>query len=227
MSEATNIVVYTAIFGGYDVLYPPAAVDPAVSYVCLTDDTSFTPPAPWELRKVTDGPSNPRRHARWCKVLSHRMFPCADVTIWHGGNVELLARPQDMLQYLADSDIATVRHNQRSCIYQEARACAQWKKDDHNVIKQQMARYRADGYPSHRGLSSTFVLLRRHLSPIRALNIRWWKEIANGSVRDQLSFDYVCWKLGIAPTYIPGTVFEGEHYRRHARHVRQTTSRCG
>jgi hypothetical protein len=51
--------------------------------------------------------------------------------------------------------------------------------------------------------------LRRHTQAVRAFNEAWWTEIVRGSWRDQLSFDYISWKLGISYVNFPLSLHEG------------------
>jgi hypothetical protein len=58
-------------------------------------------------------------------------------------------------------------------------------------------KYRQQGYPEHNGLVEDNFLMRRHNEPemIRFAE-EWWKNVLEFSRRDQLSFNYVAWKLG-------------------------------
>jgi len=84
-----------------------------------------------------------------------------------------------------------------------------------------MERYRALGYPSHNGLHAAFFIIRRNCDAMMDFNNMWWQEVKKGSVRDQLSFDYVCWEFGIKPKVIPGDMFNGPFYTRYAIHGRR------
>jgi hypothetical protein len=53
------------------------------------------------------------------------------------------------------------------------------------------------GYPKGKGLSETSAVLRKNTAKIVSFNEAWWSEISRGSRRDQLSFDFLVWKLGI------------------------------
>jgi hypothetical protein len=53
------------------------------------------------------------------------------------------------------------------------------------------------------------VILRRHTDAIRHLNEAWWNEIVRGSRRDQLSFNYVAWKLGLRYATFPLSLATG------------------
>ena len=62
-------------------------------------------------------------------------------------------------------------------------------------MRKQVDRYRKAGYPADNGLVSGAIIFRKNASPtVKKINEDWWREIESGSVRDQLSFDYVAWK---------------------------------
>lgn len=83
-------------------------------------------------------------------------------------------------------------------MYEEAEECIRLGKDLPEVIEKQMERYRKEGYKADNGLVVTNVLVRKHTDKnvIKLMNL-WWEEIERNSKRDQLSFNYACWKLGI------------------------------
>lgn len=209
--------VFTAIFSHYDHLRSPKIVNDAWDYTCICNPW-MSVPAPWRtsVRTTIDGP---RRSSRYYKILAHKTFPDTALTVWHGGNVQLIADPDRLLDIMGDKDIAIIRHPQRTSAYAEADACIRWGKGHARVIRLQMNRYRKEGF-SGKPLSAAFLIVRRHTDKIAALNSLWWKEVRNGSVRDQLSFDYSCWKLGIKPAVIPGGIFRGPHFLRHDGHAK-------
>ena len=162
---------------------------------------------------------SPRFSARHYKILSHKTFPDTTITIWHGGNVRLLTDPNDLLDIMGDSDIAILKHSLRNSPYQEAKECIALGKGRVSVIRAQMNRYRSEKFPGNT-LAAAFLLVRRHTAKVKKFNEVWYNEVKKGSVRDQLSFDYACWKVGIKPVIIPGDLFSGPHYTRHAEHVK-------
>jgi len=94
-----------------------------------------------------------------------------------------------------DELIKNVKHTHRSCIYEEAVACIQMRKDSSEIINSQMMRYGKEGYPPVNGLIAGRVIIRHHNNKkIISIMEDWWNEILNGSRRDQLSFNYVMWK---------------------------------
>lgn len=211
-----NLVVYTAITGRIsDELRLP--VEAAARYagqarfVCFTDRARYGDRlGPWEVRPpVWTHPSVPRRTARWHKANAHLLFPDADATAWCDGCFEMRVPPLDLLTLGfpdpgSGPDVSTFRHHERDCIYQEAEACKRLRKDDPATIDAQMARYRAEGFPAGLGLVETTCVLRRNTPEAAAFGAAWWAEMAAGSLRDQLSFNYVSWKLGMPYGVVDG-----------------------
>lgn len=196
-----RLVVYTAVFGGYDRLQP--ARFPSI---CLTDKTQ--PVANWEYVAVRSL-LPPVFISRQCKMFPWRFLGDYEYSIYHDGNIEMLSPPEVVLGYLKDSDIAVFAHPDRNCVYEEGRACIAQHKAKADEVNIQLAKYRRLGYPENNGLAACWVLVRRHTPAIMALSEFWWQEFLDGAPRDQLSFDYCCWKLGINYSTIPGNLFKG------------------
>ena len=211
------MIVYTAIFASFDRLRAPRIINPGWDYVCICNP-QIPVPAPWRI-SVCPQVRSPRFSARYYKILSHKTFPKTTITIWHGGNVQLRTDPTLLLDIMGDKDIAILRHSERTNVYHEGDICIDWKKDSAQVIRAQMSRYVAEGFDGN-PLSAAFLLVRRNTEQIKKLNEVWYNEVKNGSIRDQLSFDYSCWKLGIKPVIIPGNLFSGPHFVRHPEHAK-------
>jgi len=131
----------------------------------------------------------------------------------------MLIDPQEAVKrWLKNTDIAVFAHPNRNCVYDEAVVCARQKRAPAKIVEAHMARYRAEGYPRRNGLAACWVLIRRHTKAMERLNELWWEEWVSGAKRDQLSFNYVCWKLGVRYGIIPGNLFKGtsQHFRRAA-----------
>jgi len=143
--------------------------------------------------------------ARYYKILAHKHFPDADVTVWLDGNVRLLIMAKSVLKnYLADADLATFTHPDRECLYDEAAFCALRGKDSKEVLSKQTTAYRKAGMPAGWGLAETKCIVRRNVARMKGLNELWWQQIEKHSVRDQVSFPFACWKSGIRWRAIPG-----------------------
>lgn len=197
-------VVVTANIGAVDIPMENHVANPEFKYVMFTDDKSIKSSF-WNVKYIGREFKDPRRDARRYKWLIHKFFPGVQYSIWVDSNVTIMSELNAHIRmYLTDADIALVKH-WRDCIYEEGAACASVHLDSVKVINAQMEKLRQEGYPAHHGLHQTRVIIRRHTKEINALNEAVWEGIQEGSIRDQLWFNYVAWKMGIKINDIPGT----------------------
>lgn len=140
-----------------------------------------------------------RRENRKYKTLSHRWFPTSEWTIYLDGNIQLLISPKELIELCLSTNrnaaLYLFPHNQRSCLYAEAKTCLRHKSDNPKTIQRQIAKYKAEGYPTCNGLYWGGMLIRR--KGCEKVNSLWWTEICTGSCRDQISLPYVLWKTGV------------------------------
>ena len=217
-----NIIIFTCIFGDIkDRLRPLENVPSCVRLVAYIegvhkerqDDNGWTMmPAVWEHR------TNPRLRARRHKLSPHQLFPGATHSLWLDGCLTLTCDPNELIdEYLSnDIDICVFKHRQRQCIYDEARACKKLRKDDPVIIDRLMARYQKEGYPELNGLAETTAVLRAHNGRTVLFNNTWWTELRANSVRDQLSFDYLIWKMNYKYATFRGDRCTGPHFKWRA-----------
>lgn len=207
-----KIVVYTCITNDKDTL-KPLNKEKGVDYVCFSD--KLIKSDTWEIKKSTNDSSDPRRNARKHKILSHKYFPDYDYSIWVDGSIF----PSENIKRLIESlntDVGVFKHQDRDCLYKEAHTCIYYKLDEEDKILSQIDKYSREGYPEKNGLVESRVLVRKHTKEVNEFNELWWNELINGSRRDQISFNYCIWKLGMKYSIIPR---EGFVYKDH-RHER-------
>ena len=215
-----SLVIYTAIFGNYDILVPPKVVNKNIKYVCFTDKKMKC--YSWEIRVVKPEFKDPMRENRKYKILSHKYFEEYQYSIYIDGNFEiLLDLSQHIETLLGKNDIAVLRHPFRDCIYKEAKMCIKKKKDNVELIKKQMKRYKAEGYPKNNGLAANGLIIRKHTKQIKKFNEMWWNEVKNYSKRDQLSFGYIIYKLGLKYSLIPNSKSYSTKYVRYLSHKKK------
>lgn len=207
-------VVYTAIFGGKDVLHEPAYVPDGCDFVCFTDTPMES--SVWDVRVVEPTSDDPVRSAKVYKVLPHRFLSEYEQSLWIDGNFLLRGNIVTLLRHglrkhnIAFFDHAKNRLDPRNCVYDEAAAlidmAARGKyKDDPDLVRTQVEHYRSKGYPAQNGLVTAMVIARRHNEPdVVAAMEAWWEEITQWSRRDQLSFNYVAWTQDLAFSYLRG-----------------------
>ena len=206
------ITVYTSIIGNIDRLWSVPAAARDAKHVAFVDspkeefdiDTKLPVDTPvWEQR-LLEPQWNNRRTARHYKIVPHRYLD-GDVWIWVDGNVRLLTSPRKIVGELLVNDFATLKHPDRSCVYQELHTCRRLgvggKKENYDA---QEVRYKEEGMPAMWGLAETRVFIRRNNELMREFGEAWWYEIENYSLRDQIGLPYVCWKMSIRWDELPG-----------------------
>jgi len=194
-ADKEKMVVYTAITGNYDHLMDPLYVNENFDYICFTDDQSLKSDF-WEIRLMEDLNLDNIKKARRYKVLPHVYLKEYNCSLWVDANFQIRDNLEDYInEYIGNSSMICFDHPYRNCIYQEAEICIAIKKDSASAINPQINKYKNENYPKEQGLISSGLLFRRHNDPdvIKLMN-DWWNEIRMYSRRDQLSFNYVCWK---------------------------------
>lgn len=189
-------VVYSAVTGGYDGIKDPLYVDPEWDYILFTDDPDIRSDV-WRI-KVIENPDglDSVRLARRIKILGHRYLRDYDYSVWVDGKVQITGDFREfILSNRGKQPMLCFNHYIHDCIYSERNLCLALKKDDPKIMDSQIDRYRREGYPEHFGLIDSAILIRelRNDRVIRLMET-WWNEVSAGSRRDQLSFNYACWR---------------------------------
>lgn len=207
------IGVYTALFGPYD--NPLSPYYSSADFVLFTDQPGHFDG--WRVERVEPPHEDPRYASRYYFDQSCRVMPDYEYTIMHGANARLTTPPEELVKVLPDDvDIACFPHRHRQNVYQEAEVC-KGRKDKADVIDAQISRYKSEGLPVDVRLSACILLVRRNTPRLREFEDFWWNEVKNGSCRDQLSFDYSRWKLGVdvvrLPTAAYGSIFKVSRHK--------------
>ena len=192
-----DILVYTTIFGGRDVVKAPEGV--GFDWKVITDQEGLEAPG----TTVTPLPiaGSPRRSSRLFKLMPQLFFPGYKRWVWIDGNITLRKDVDAAFLGALQGPLGVLKHI-RKCIYEEADICLNHKNDAAETIRAHVEGYRKEGFPINFGLAATGVLVRDNTKEIQAFNRLWWKELSTKSLRDQLSFNYCAWKLGILVNYI-------------------------
>jgi hypothetical protein len=190
--KKNEIAIYTAIFGNYDDLLGPLVKVPGCDFYCFTDNGNLKASG-YKVIKVKRNFDDPTRDARMYKCLPHKFLPDYEYSVWIDGS--MIIKDPRVAELVTDSlkryDLAGFKHTERDCIYDELEACVLQKKDDEQLMRKQVAKYKKEGYPKNNGLVETGVLIRKKTGNVIKHNEAWWEEIENNSKRDQLSFNYV------------------------------------
>ena len=182
--------IYTAMFRGYDNLLEQQRI-PGYKYVAFTDQDLKSDT--WEIRKV----AYYEKCFRHIKTCPHLFLPDWTEAIWLDANIELKSD-----EAYKGKTFCIMEHPHRDKLHDEVLACVKYKKDKPEVMFDQMMHYRQQGYHGL-GMVASGMIYRINNPAIVQFGEAWWKEIQKWSIRDQLSFNYVSWKLGIGYQTVP------------------------
>ncbi len=212
-----NLVIYTSIFGKHDKLKTPKRSNKNIQYLCFTDQLIKSPP--WKIIYVKPEFKDMRREARKFKILSHKYLKNYDYSIWLDGSYEFLDDLGKFYKkWLGKNHIAIKKHPERNCVYDEAQFCLKQKLDVQKSINRQINKYLREGYPKNHGLVESSILIRKHTEDVKKFNEMWWWEVKNFSKRDQISFNYITYKLNMNYSIIPKNDLESTlNWRGHSK----------
>ncbi|KAL4330234.1 hypothetical protein AHAS_Ahas13G0379700 [Arachis hypogaea] len=222
-----KFVVASGIFDGYDLPHQPSNISDrskklfcflmAVDEVSLkfirenatvkVDNDGGKWVGIWRLILLKHPPyDEPRRNGKVPKILTHRMFPEAQYSIWIDGKMELIVDPLLMLErYLwrGKHSFAIAQHKHHRSIYEEADANKRRKRYARPLIDLHMKIYYYEGMkewnPKKRTASDVpegAIILREHTAMNDLFSCLWFNEVHLFTPRDQLSFGYVAYRLG-------------------------------
>lgn len=194
-----RVVLYSAIYGGYDIPKPlPEGLK--CDRIMFTDDPDLQAPG-WKLRVV------PRRKIstymlrhKYVKCQPDILFPHHDIALWVDGSITI--KHPDYVELCIDSlgndDAAFVKHPWRDCIYEEASYSAQLPRYQGIGIEEQAEFYRhAVGHPEKWGLFATGANARRiHTEGSYLLGRYWWDDNLNWTHQDQISLPVLVRHMG-------------------------------
>jgi hypothetical protein len=196
-----KLLAYTCVFDGYDRVFPPVRIDPALDYLIVTDDSNLRVDG-WRTFVVDPTRFESARAAnRHYKMLGHRYFDDYAASVYVDGNIRMLGNASKPLIQLFSSNVALslFRHPKRDSVAAEIAACVEHGKTALSARnREELSDYQLDGFTDKQGLVEATVLLKNHRHPAldRAMSL-WWSLFERYDSRDQFSLPYVLWKTGI------------------------------
>lgn len=201
IDEEKKFVVYTCVTGNYDNLADPLFVAPNISYVAFTDNRKLKSDV-WEIRPIDEDIRN-----RYDNILVNRYYKfhpyilgdVFDYAIYVDGNVQVCSDIRNLNNKLnVKTGIGFHVHSSRNCVYKEAQVCKLENKGNYLKIREQLKKYKEEGFPEKFGMYEANIILTdlKNLNSKKIMEL-WWNEfLSSKSYRDQLSLPYTVWKLG-------------------------------
>jgi hypothetical protein len=213
-----DLVIYTALFGGYDQLRDPSFVDPGCDYVCFTDDPGLASKV-WDVRVVASE-RDAQSANRHCKFFPSLYLPEYRASMYVDSNLELRgALAATVRSSLEGAAMSCARHPLRQCVYDEIACCQREGKITQAQSLALVAEFEAAGYPRKAGLYENNIIVRAHDSTeVASLMQDWWAMYERGPRRDQLSLNYLAWRHGVQIKYLPDSSRTGGRVFRYHLH---------
>ncbi|KAF5947034.1 hypothetical protein HYC85_017262 [Camellia sinensis] len=255
--EKCRFVVASGIFDGYDTPHQPTSVSPRSQklfcFLMVVDEISIDfIKTNVTVRKDNDGGQwvgiwrlvllkhppydEPRRNGKVPKILTHRLFPQAQYSIWIDGKMELLVDPLLVLErYLwrGKHTFAIAQHKHHRSIYEEADSNKRRKRYARPLIDLHMKIYHYEGMEPWSPKKNTVsdvpegaIIIREHTAINNLFSCLWFNEVNLFTPRDQLSFGYIVYRFGgqfkffMFPNCEYNSIFElYPHTREHSSKI--------
>ena len=223
-----SVTVYTCITGNYDSPAAPLVHYSNCQYLLFTDNPEqFKDVKGWIVLPIPDVAKKYKLPNRYLKYNPKDVCK-TEYSIYIDGNIQLLAGTNEWIPYTQNEyGVAMFNHPYRNCLYREGEACISGKKGNSKKIKEQLYRYKQEGFPKNYGLIETSIIVT-DLSNIKAIEILkdCWEEFKQSqSGRDQLALPYILWKKNIAieKIYSLGSdVRKDIHLQHKLYHIKNT-----
>ena len=192
-------VIYTAITGGYDDISDPEYIDENIDYILFTDNRNIQSDVWKVIYLENEQKLDNVRLARYVKIMGHEYLEDYDYSVWVDGKIRIRGSVIDYIsKYQLNEPILCFNHFSHENLYDEVIACIQLNKYNREEIINQVEVYKKEGFSGELGMIDSAVLVRDlHDSSVIKLMTAWWEEVKNKTARDQLSFNYACWKTGV------------------------------
>lgn len=197
LNNHPKIAIYTVINDRYDSLKLPEKIDPKFEYIVFSD-RPISGGGIWQVRPILCHFDDPVRTSRFIKLHPHQLLKEFDIAIYMDSNLMLLGDISALLEKFLKSKmpIGGIKHPFRKSVYEEIDACILLNKDHQEVMQDQIDRYRKEKFHDEFLLESNFHIFDLKNKTTHVFLNNWWKELEDGSRRDQLSFNYALMKTG-------------------------------
>lgn len=212
-----KICVYTCITGDYDDLKKPNFIDKDVDYYCFTNNSKIESDF-WKIVYIENDGLDNHFLSRKIKMLGHPSInENYDYLVWIDGDIIINCSIKNFISKNCDFknyDFAAFKHHARNCMYDEAIACLQLKKDSRENIEKTLQFYESVNFPRNYGLYEMTVFIRKAKSKIVNETLALWFEMINKySPRDQLSFMYCAYKTGLKIKTIDMNIWKNDWFK--------------
>jgi hypothetical protein len=201
------MIVYTAIYGGYDTLKPHPDHDGIAEWICYTDDADLACEG-WDVRhEPLEQFPHPRLAAKWWKCHPPSQY---ESSTWVDGS--LLITDSAFFDEMNDplyrgADIVLFAHPDRTSIIDEAQVSMMMQKYAGLPVMEQAKYYVADwGWPDNELWAST-TMARDHNASVLQMGAAWFAENEHWTYQDQISLPPLLRRYQLTPAPLPHSLW--------------------
>ena len=195
-----KIVVYTCITGNYDKVQEPLFEFKNIDYVLFTNNSNLVSQK-WKIIYIDNKlvQNNNINTNRYIKFHPFELFKNKyDYAIYIDGNVKVISNLSNLILSTKNkTGLSMHRHYMRNSIYSEGNACIFRNKGNKKYIKEYLKKCKKIGFPEHYGLLECSIIVTDLKNEnAKIIYDNFWNEfIASKTMRDQLIFPYILWKM--------------------------------
>ena len=191
--------------GGYDEIMQPKVIDDRFDYILFSNDIKENRVGVWQIKPIPYHNEDNTRICRYVKTHPEELLSEYEFSVWMDSNIHILTSfiyERCLELYNQGAQIASMNHLERNCIYDEAFVVLDNYLEYESILVEWCHQLRKEKYPKNNGLFETNVVYRKNSKILMELDDFWWFCIDRNSRRDQLSFNYVLWKLDVHCDFI-------------------------
>ena len=194
-----KIAIYSCITGNYDDVLDPLVIEDNCDYILFTNNDRIKSDV-WKIRKIPDAILELKDNAkinRYVKLHPKKLLKEYDYSIYIDGNIKIISNISTFIDKINDkTGLAIHRHTHNTCIFQEVNDCIAYGKGNKKNLKEQVNKYKKEGFPKEYGILQCNVLVSdlNNANSEKIFNAWWDEYFTSQSGRDQIALPYVLWK---------------------------------
>jgi hypothetical protein len=190
-------VIYSVITGGYDRIIEPE-YEGNLEYILLTDKAPKDYKGKWQIREIDNASKlSANRFARYMKMHPFKFFSEYDWSVYVDGKQKVVGDFNEYIDLFGKKcGMICFPHYDTNTLKAQAHAIASNGKASMEDLEKQIKDYESRGYKEKGFMVETACLVRdHHDETLKKVMEDWWNELNSyNHNRDQMSFDYACWK---------------------------------
>ena len=221
-------VVYSALIGSYDKV-PPIIKQDGYDYFLFTDIEIDNKTTNWTILNINEKMNYSNKielikKQRFFKILPHLFFKDYDLSIYIDTTFKIIGDLDHFLLRILSPKLSIyiLEHPSIGSINNEFKAVLKSKKDLNSSIIKLKNRYKSEKFPDNNGHAECCLIIRKHNNK-KCINImeNWFREIRENSHRDQLSFNYILWKIDYKSLKYISKKYIFEYFKQELFHLKK------